>query len=218
MCGGIELDAVQVSMLDSGGIAGLTGAPDFIVRGKRSCVLGESKVAAHSASHRYSFGQFTKYQTLGAILRCARAPELRREVVHLIISPEPHPANFCSDHPQWRPEVENGRLQVAAKHVQPRDSKNRFTDFSTWHEYIRTTLLSDRVNRRCELDPARVEGLLSTYSPDLVPTYVVTWGRAMTEVRALASAQGFSNLSHAASKLEGAAHGPRRAGSDRVGL
>ena len=189
-------------------MAGLTGAPDFIVLGKRTCVLGESKVAAHSASHRYSFGQFTKYQMLGAMLTCARAPEMRRDVVHLILSPEPHPSNFCSDHAQWPADVEDGLMRVDGRRLSLRDSKGRFRDFSTWRAFVRKALLAERVNSRCELDSERVETLLSNASPILIPTYIATWGQAMSAVRTLSQAQGYSSLTQAATKLEQAAYGP----------
>lgn len=208
LCGGIRLDATQVSLMDSGGMASLTGAPDFIVRGSRTCVLGESKVAAHSASHRYTFGQFTKYQMLGAMLTCARSPEMRRAAFHLILSPEPHPSNFCSDHAQWSPEVDDGLMQVDARRLAVRDPKERFRDYSTWRRFVRQSLLGTSVNSRCELDAERVETLMKAESPTLIPTYVATWGEAMSAVRTVAQKQGFTNLSLAATKLEEAAYGP----------
>jgi hypothetical protein len=214
-CGGTRLDASQVSMMDSGGMASLTGAPDFIVMGTRTCVLGESKVAAHSASHRYSFGQFTKYQMLGAMLTCARDPKMRRNVVHLILSPEPHPEHFSSDWDQWRPDVEGARMRIDARKLALRDPKGRFRDFSSWRAFVRETLLDARVNTRCELDREQVEALMRCDSPALIPTYIATWGQAMSAVRTLAQAQGFSSLTLAASKLEQAAYGPEGDRSDK---
>lgn len=207
LCNGTRLDASQVSLMDSGGMASLTGAPDFVVMGTRTCVLGESKVAAHSASHRYSFGQFTKYQMLGAMLTCARDPKMRRSVVHLILSPEPHPEKFCSDRDQWHPDVADARIRIDARKLVLRDPKGRFRDFPSWRAFVRDTLLDRRVNTRCELDRERIETLMRCDSPTLIPTYVATWGQAMSAVRTLAQANGFSSLAQGASKLEQAAYG-----------
>lgn len=43
--------------MDDGGIPSTTGAPDFIVLGERSCVLGGSKVDVHEKNARCDFPQ-----------------------------------------------------------------------------------------------------------------------------------------------------------------
>ena len=207
MNGGEALAGPVVSTLDSGGIASTTGAPDFIVMGEKACVLGETKVAAQPTSARYSFQQFTKYQTLAAILTCARAPGMRRSPTHLLVVPEIEPQKFCSDSDQWRPQARGHRLVVDAKTMKIRDPKGRFSDFATWSAYVRKTLLDKRVLSRCDLDTEKVERLMAADSPCLVPTYVVTWAEMMGALSAVAKADGLRNLGRAAARLEAMAYG-----------
>ncbi len=208
LCGGIPLDAPQLVRLDAGGIASTTGAPDFVLLGEQTCILGECKVDAQPSSARYDFQQFTKYQMLGAILACARAPAIKRQPVHLLVAPELDPATFCRDHQQWRPRLDDHRLVVDPSTMEMRDRKARFRDFEAWRSFVRKTLLEDRVLRRCDLDPAEVERLTAADSPVLVPTYVVTWTELMAAVRALAEPAGLRNLARAATKLDALAYGP----------
>lgn len=207
LCGGIALDAPHLAKLDAGGIPSITGAPDFVVMGRTTCILGESKVAAHAASQRYDFQQFTKYQMLGAILACARDPAIKRDPAHLIVVPDAEPRSFCADHGQWRPQVHGRRIAVEPDSIDVRDAKGRFRDFATWRTFVRDTLLDKRVLKRCDLDGDKLARLTAVESPILVPTYVVTWADLMGSVRAVSETEGFRNLGHAANKLEGMAYG-----------
>jgi hypothetical protein len=183
--------------------------------GEEACVLGEAKVAAQPTSARYSFQQFTKYQTLAAILTCARSPGMRRSPTHLLVVPEIEPQKFCSDSDQWRPQVRGHRLVVDAKTMKIRDPKGRFSNFATWCAYVRKTLLDKRVLSRCDLDADKVERLMAADSPSLVPTYVVTWAEMMEAFLTVAKADGLRNLGLAAARLEAMAYG--RVGEDPEG-
>ena len=218
MTGGAALAGPVVSTLDSAGIASTTGAPDFIVKGENACVLGETKVAAQPTSARYSFQQFTKYQTLAAILTCARARGVSRTTTHLLVVPEIEPQKFCSDSDQWRPQVREGRLIVDAKAMKIRDPKGRFIDFATWRAFVRKTLLDKRVLSRCDLDTDKVERLMAAGSPSLVPTFVVTWAEMMGALSAGTKADGLGNLGRAARRLENMAYGRIGEQADDDGL
>ena len=191
----------------SGGIPGITGAPDFILRGAEGCLLGESKVSALPTSCGYTFGQFTKYMTLGAILECARETKIRRRAYHVIVVPEAKPEAFCDDYKRWRPSVDAGRLVVNAADLFPQDRKGRFRDFTTWRAFLRNTLLSERVRSRCEIDESAVARLVTSETPVVIPTYVVTWAHLMQRVRAECDAQGLRGLALAATRLEAWAYG-----------
>ena len=208
LCGGIPLDAPQLVQLDAGGIASTTGAPDFVLFAEQTCILGESKVDAQPTSARYDFQQFTKYQMLGAIIACARAPAIKRHPAHLLVVPELDPRTFCTDAEQWAPRLDDHRLVVDPLNMKLRDRKARFRDFETWRAFVRRTLLENRVLRRCDLDPAEVERLLAADTPVLVPSYIVTWTELMRAVRVLSEPAGLRNLTRAATKLEALAYGP----------
>ena len=207
LCGGIALDAPHLAKLDAGGIPSITGAPDFVVIGRTTCILGESKVAAHAASQRYDFQQFTKYQMLGAILACARDPAIKRDPAHLIVVPDAEPRSFCADHGQWRRQVHGRRIAVEPDSIDVRDAKGRFRDFATWRTFVRDTLLDKRVLKRCGPRWRQARAPHGCRVADTGSDLVVTWADLMGSVRAVSATEGFRNLGHAANKLEGMAYG-----------
>lgn len=133
---------------------------------------------------------------------------MRRESVHVILVPETEPSKMCSDYKAWHPGVEAGRLFVDARRVVARDKRGRFNDAATWRAFVRKRLFDKRVGARCEVDPRRVDSLIEQSSPVLVPTYLVTWGEAMSRVRVLANDHGCRNLGRAAMEVAELAYGP----------
>lgn len=208
LCSGTLIDNPELAKLDDGGISSTTGAPDFIVLGDGSCVLGESKVDAHEKSARYDFPQFTKYQMLGLIVSCARDPAIRRQAAHLLIVPELSPGTFCKDHQQWWPGVDGRRLVVDPARMAIRDKNCRFRDFNAWRAFVQQTLLADRVLKRCDLDVEEVKNRLAVNTPVVVPTFVVTWSEMMMVVRRMAENDGLRGIARAATRLEKLAYGP----------
>jgi hypothetical protein len=184
--GGHRVSAPVVVKLESAGLAGLTGDPDFIVRGEDRCVLGENKVQAHPKSHRYSFEQYAKYMTLGAMVACAESNE-RREAMHLLVVPSDDLTRTCSDFEQWRPRVVSGRLVVDPAAIQVTHSKGHFRDFATWREHVLRRLSAPATQARWKVDVTMVEKLFSENGPALVPSYVVTWADLMASIEASAT-------------------------------
>jgi hypothetical protein len=211
---GEPVTAPVLTKLDSGGIAALTGDPDFVAVGDRECILGESKVAARPDSARYSFQQFTKYQFLGAMLACARDPAVRRRPKHLLVAPHLDPSLFCGDVAQWRPELEGRRLVVRPRSLAVKDSKRRFATYAEWQDWMRRTLLSERVMSRCDLDPGRVEGLFAS-SDFPVETCVVRWSALLDSVRVWAVQARVRSVADGASRLLQLAYGPHGDPQDR---
>ncbi len=200
-------ESPHLAKLDSGGLSGLTGDPDFIVSSADSSVLGESKVAAHAKSHRYSFEQFTKYQFLGSLLECARDPALRRSVAHLVLVPDPEPGRFSSDYKMWRPGVQDGRLIADLGDRTLIDQAERFSDLGSWREFLRRTLLDRRTQLSCEVDPERVVSLFRRNPGMPIPTFVVSWEALMVNVRSIAAELRLGNLDRATCRLESMAYG-----------
>lgn len=206
LTGGGLIKQPHVAKIETAGIAGLVGDPDFIVLGQHACVLGESKVQAHDKSHKYSFGQYTKYMTLGAII-ASGVPSQQRETRHLLLVPTADPKVFCSDYKQWQPRVVDRILIVDPDSIEVRDKKQRFRDYETWHSFLGKTLLGMAVQSRCSLDLKAVERVLAGDRPEVVPTYVATWSEMAAAIGSAAKAIGHSSAAEAAATLERLSNG-----------
>ncbi len=196
-------DEAVVSRLDTP-FRKLTGFPDFVVADSAACVLGESKVAAHSKSHKYSFQQFSKYMTLGAICECATNPEISRRTAHLLLVPTLDAREFCSDWEAWRPQVKEGRLVVQAEDVRQRSEEISEVpgNFDDWRAHLASTLLSKQVTRHSDIDERKVAQFAAVGDPVVVPTFVRTWGALLGSVRKLCVAGDMKGHARAAAMLE----------------
>jgi hypothetical protein len=205
------IEAPLLATLDYANIREFIGDPDFILRDDNTCVLGESKVAAHANSARYSFEQFTKYMTLGAVCECSRNPSIRRAASHVLLVPNADPREFCDDFAGWKPQVVDTELRVSSESMTGRDRKERSREFSAWCRELSETLTSTAVRLACDLDDDLVQRLLARLmtqrSPVVVPTYVVTWSQVMQRCWLACDAQGFTSLRRAAGKLHALAYG-----------
>lgn len=204
-------EAPLLATLDYANIRGVIGDPDFILRDDNTCVLGESKVAAHPKSAQYSFEQFTKYMTLGAVCECSRNPNIRRSASHVLLVPTASPREFCKDFDGWKPEVVGTDLRVSPESMTGRDRKKRSREFRAWCRSLTETLASTAVRLACDLDDDLVQRLsarlVTQNSPVVVPTYVVTWSQVMQTCWLACDAHGFTSLRRAAGKLHALAYG-----------
>ena len=153
----------------SKGLGKWIGVPDFVLKDEMNNVLcGEIKIAAIKTNHKYSFQQYRKYLSIGALYLLSPLYPEPKQIRNIVILPTDDLKSNILDYFDWKPQLKDNTLK-------PFVNKNNGTH-KRLVEDLKELLQYEKIAKSNEIEYKEVISRIYDLN-EQVPTYIYSWSK-----------------------------------------